>query len=41
MQTKDVFISSGDIVSLNSVAIERDQLDLGRERGRGGKGGST
>ena len=32
MQTKDVSISGDGIVSLNSVALGCDQLDLGRER---------
>ena len=41
MQTKDVSISSGDIVSLSSVALGCDQLDLGRERGREGGGGGA
>ena len=36
MQTKDVSISSGDIVSLCSVALGRDQTELGREEGKGG-----
>ena len=36
MQTKDVSISSGDIVSLSSVALGRDQADLGREERRVG-----
>ena len=38
VQTKDVSISSGDIVSLSSVAGGCDQLDLGRERGKEGRG---
>ena len=35
VQTKDVSISSSDIVSLSSVALGRDQADLGREEGKG------
>ena len=31
VQTKDVSISSGDIVSLSSVALGRDQTNLGRK----------
>ena len=31
VQTKDVSISSSDIVSLSSVALGRDQTDLGRK----------
>ena len=33
VQTKDVSISSGDIVSLSSVALGRDQTNLGRKEG--------
>ena len=36
VQTKDVSISSGDIVSLSSVALRRDQADLGKEEGNRG-----
>ena len=33
VQTKDVSISSSDIVSLSSVALGRDQANLGRKEG--------
>ena len=40
VQTKDVSISSGDIVSLSSVALGRDQANLGREEGNEGNRGA-
>ena len=35
MQTKDVSISSSEIVSLSSVALGRDQADLGGRKETG------
>ena len=36
VQTKDVSISSSDIVSLSSVALGSDQANLGRKEGNRG-----